>query len=171
MGFERESYDTKKSYSKSKFVLLVGIVLVLLAISFSILASIDYTQNRKFGKTEILSKNQIISIDLEESTLLGYSYVIEGKLYMNSTKPFYVFYGNQSGYFENQSMLNLYGSDTIVTIQAIYDNTTFTYSANYVLEVRPYLGLSIPSFFILIIGTVFTFMGLYQYLLLRRQFS
>ncbi|HLI45839.1 MAG TPA: hypothetical protein VKU94_01435, partial [Geobacterales bacterium] len=81
------------------------------------------------------------------------------------------FYGNQSGYFENQSMLNLYGSDTIVTIQAIYDNTTFTYSANYVLEVRPYLGLSIPSFFILIIGTVFTFMGLYQYLLLRRQFS
>lgn len=162
---------SRKRRARSRLILLIGIFLVFVSILFSILSSIDYRENKVIGKTEYLRKDQIIPISFQEFSGLGYSYLVDGTLEINTTKPVYVFYGNQSQYVANNAILYLTKNKLTIYIQALQDDTILVYSARYTVETKPYLALSIPSLFLVMVGAVFSFMGLLQYLISRKDLS
>jgi hypothetical protein len=161
----------RRSSKKAKLILTIGIFLVALSISFSFLASNGYYEKKELSGNVNLMKNQTFEIKLFEDSYFSYSYVYNGSIKLNVTKPLLLILDNSYYNIENSSEINLKNLHSSPLIQSLDNDTRVFYKIDYTLNVKPYYFLAIPSLFILIIGSVFSFMGLYQYLLTKKSKS
>lgn len=155
--------------SKAKFILVIGITLVFLSILISSFALEEYLVTKKLSGSVKLNEGESFIINIIPSSSTSYAYVYNGSLYLNSTAPVIVTGEKLQTVFYNQTKIDLRGLTSNLVIRALKNGTSVSYNGFFEIKVKPYYFLSIPSIFILIVGMVFSFMGVYQVILERKM--
>ncbi|MDT7891325.1 MAG: hypothetical protein RQ952_01135 [Thermoproteota archaeon] len=155
--------------SKAKYILIIGITLVFLSILISAFALEEYSVTKKLSGSLKLNEGDSFSIDVIPSSFTSYAYVYNGSLYLNSTGPLIITGEGVQTIFYNQTKVDLRGLASNLVIRALKNDTTVSYNGFLEIKVKPYYFLSIPSIFILIVGMVFSFMGVYQFIIEKKM--
>ncbi len=161
-----ELLGIRDNLKKSKYVLLIGISFVVTAIILASLSLQEFREEKTISNIIFLNEGESASINL--FTGYPYSYISDGSLLLNSSSRILVQIGNHLELVEGTTRLDLKMAQPELTIKTLSGSSNVRYEAKYTVVMRPFLVLSIPSFFILIIGMALSFMGLFYFLISRR---
>ncbi len=165
---EIEEYlGLRRELRRSKYILLTGIIFVILSLVLASLSLEKSYEIKEIEEVKNLNKGEFFFL-LREESFNGISYVVNGTLYINSSKEVTVWLGTSPQYI-TKGTLKLSNFSSSIKIEALEDDTHIEFKAQFVLVTQIFIFLSIFSLFILIIGSVFSFVGLYYFLLFRRS--
>lgn len=163
----REYLGLEGRRKKSKYILIIGIFLVVLSIILAILSSQEYYYKKSIEGSTTLKKDTPFYITF--SSELGYSYVYNGTLLLNSTRIIIIWVGDKLKAINGSVTIDMKNYPTKIRIEAVENETILNYRASYIIANRPFFFLSIPSFLILIVGSLVSFMGLFLFLSVKRS--
>jgi hypothetical protein len=145
-----------------KFILLIGITLVILSIFFSFLSLTETSELKMIsGETE-LPENSSKEISLINKSQFSFSYIKNGNITFFSNSTFYISFSDESKYYiVNKNGTFKLNSFSFEIFMFNKEPVKINYKAVFQLITKPYIYLAFPSLFMVIVGAILSFAGVY----------